>query len=455
MTGQESTATFSGRREPSDQVAPRLILGLESGRPHGSLTVRLKELTEVQIGRGAQTSTSRDGSKVVLRIDDDWMSSRHTSIRWIDEQWLLVDDHSKNGSFVNGKKVSSAPLRDGDVVEAGSTFFVFREQRSNDAAYESLLADGAPSTHCDALRDLYRELKSIAPFNLSVLVLGETGTGKEVIARLIHRWSGRTGPFCAVNCATIPASLAESTLFGHKKGAFSDAREDSLGLIRSAHNGTLFLDELVELEQPLQSKLLRVLQEREVTPVGASAAIPVDFRLVAATHADLDQSLASGRFRSDLLGRIDGHRAILPPLRRRIEDLGLLIRELWSAGRDATPGPITIERDAARALFAYHWPRNVRELQQAIERSRALGNAGRLGLSALPASVQNATFEPASASDALDSTSAHRQTLIDSLTKHAGNVTATAREFGVARVQVRRWCSRYGLTPQAFRPPSE
>jgi transcriptional regulator with PAS, ATPase and Fis domain len=378
------------------------------------------------------------------------MSSRHTSIKSVDEKWLLVDEHSKNGSFVNGKKVSTAPLCDGDIVEVGSTFFVFREQRSNDSVYESLLVAGAPSTHCDELRELYRELKSVAPYNLPVLVLGETGTGKELVAQLIHRWSGRTGPFCAVNCATIPATLAESTLFGHKKGAFSDAREDSPGLIRSAHNGTLFLDELVELDLPLQAKLLRAIQEREVTPVGSSTAVPVDFRLVAATHADLDHYADSGRFRPDLLARIDGHRATVPPLRKRIEDLGLLIRELWSAGQAAASEPIEIERDAARALYAYKWPRNVRELRQAIERCRALGSNGRLTLNDLPARLRMSFDAPVAAGEP-SSGAAHRQALVDSLTKHGGNVTAVAKEFGVARVQVRRWCARYELNVQGFR----
>lgn len=380
------------------------------------------------------------------------MSSRHTSVKWVEDKWRLIDENSKNGSFVNGQRVKTATLRDGDVIEAGSSFFVFREQRSRDSVDESLVGAGAPSTHCAELRELYRDLKSVAPFNLPVLVLGETGTGKELIARLIHTWSGRSGPFCAVNCAAIPASLAESTLFGHKKGAFSDAHQDSPGLIRSAHNGTLFLDELVELEHPLQAKLLRALQEREVTPVGAFTPVPVDFRLVAATHADVDQCADSGRFRPDLLARIDGHRAVLPPLRERIEDLGLLIRELWSAGEGAGSASLAIERDAARALYAYQWPRNVRELRQAIERFRALGSSARLSLTDLPAQLRNASFDSASARGSSDE---HRQSLVDTLTKHAGNVTATAREFGVARVQVRRWCARYGLNAQEFRPPSE
>jgi len=391
---------------------------------------------------------------VIVRIDDDWMSSRHTSIKFVDDKWLLVDERSKNGSFVNGKKVTTAPLGDGDVIEVGSSFFVFREQQTSDSVYESLLDAGAPSTHCDELRKLYRELKSVAPYNLPVLVLGETGTGKELVARLVHRWSGRTGAFCAVNCATITASLAESHLFGHKKGAFSDAREDSPGLIRSAHGGTLFLDELVELDLPLQAKLLRALQEREITPVGSATAVPVDFRLVAATHADLDRYADSGRFRPDLLARIDGHRAVLPPLRRRFEDLGLLIRELWSAGQTDASVPLAIERDAARALYAYKWPRNVRELRQAIERCRALSSNGRLVLDDLPARLRTSS-DAAADSRGPKAEAAHRQALMESLKKTAGNVTASAKEFGVARVQIRRWCARYGINVQAFRPQSE
>ena len=198
-------------------------------------------------------------------------------------------------------------------------------------------------------RAVLERLQQIAPSDATVLVLGETGTGKELTARLLHRWSGRPGAFCAVNCAAIPAALAESALFGHKKGAFSGAVQDSPGFIRAAQHGTLFLDEIAELDPALQPKLLRALQEHEVTPVGETASVPVDFRVVAATHENLDELCANDRFRPDLLARLDGHRVTLPPLRYRLEDLGLLMRALSRSTPGQAPAQVVLERGAARA----------------------------------------------------------------------------------------------------------
>lgn len=450
----ESTASFTSFRDDARLSVACLVLGIENGSPQVTFpSLGLHDLTEVCFGRGTRTTTWREGSRLMVQIRDSRMSSQHTRIAVDAGAFHLNDAQSKNGSFVNGHRVASCTLSDGDVVEMGSTFFVFKEQFPTDSLYEDLVSDGAPPTYSADLREIYRELKGIARADLPVLVCGETGTGKELTARLLHRWSGRPGAFCAVNCAAIPSALAESTLFGHKKGSFSGAVNDSPGFIRAAQRGTLFLDEIAELDAALQPKLLRALQEREVTPLGETAPVPVDFRLVAATHENLDELCTTDKFRADLLARLDGHRVTLPPLRYRLEDLGLLIRSLSRAMPGQAAAQVVLDRGAARAFYAYSWPRNVRELGHALERGLALAQARELDLADLPSAIRAATFDGASAgrTPGSDEDKALRARLISLLTEHHGNVSVVARALGKARVQIRRWCKRYGLNPETFR----
>src|SRR5207302_1217977 len=189
---------------------------------------------------------------------------------------------------------------------------------------------------------------------------GETGTGKEVIARAIHAASRRPGAFVAVNCGALAPNLVESELFGHKKGAFSGATEDHNGLVRAADKGTLLLDEIGDLPVPTQAALLRVLQQREVLPLGTTKPMPVDLRVVAASHRDLEAEVGAGRFREDLWSRLAGYTAQLPALRDRREDLGLLVAALLA--RLVQTRPIRFTSEAGLALVQYDWPRNVREL---------------------------------------------------------------------------------------------
>jgi two-component system response regulator HydG len=222
-----------------------------------------------------------------------------------------------------------------------------------------------------AMRTVLDRVDQVADTDAAVLIRGETGTGKEVIARLIHGASGRrTGPFVAVNMAAIPDALAEAELFGHAAGAFTGAHKARTGRMVAAHGGTLFLDEIGEMPKSLQAKLLRALQDGEVTPVGSSSAIPVDVRVVAATHRDLEDMIAAERFREDLFYRLDVVSIEIPPLRARREDIPALAehfrREVNAREGRSVPG---FALDVMERLSHYDWPGNVRELENFVERA--------------------------------------------------------------------------------------
>jgi two-component system response regulator HydG len=252
---------------------------------------------------------------------------------------------------------------------------------------DELLGD---SREMDALRDL---LARVARADAPVLITGETGCGKELVARWIHRHGARgKGPFVAVNCAALPEALLESELFGHARGAFTDAREARVGLFAQASGGTLFLDEIADIPTSLQPKLLRALQERRIRPLGASAEVPIDARILAATHGDLDAAVEDGRFREDLLFRIDVLRVEVPPLRARGGDVLRLAQHFSrECAARADKSVLGISRGAAEKLLAYPWPGNVRELQNCIERAVALTRHEEILVEDLPERIREHT----------------------------------------------------------------
>lgn len=229
----------------------------------------------------------------------------------------------------------------------------------------------------EALAKVFRIVEKVADTNAGILIQGESGTGKELIARSIHYNSNRAAKaFLAVNCGALPESLLESELFGHTKGSFTGAIADKKGLFRSADGGTLLLDEIGEMPQPLQVKLLRALQEQEVTPVGASKPVKFDARIIAATNKNLEEEVAENRFREDLFYRLNVIEILLPPLRNRREDIPLLIKHFVAAiarGQNEPAKPVS--KEALSALINHNWPGNVRELQNAIERAFILSDA--------------------------------------------------------------------------------
>ncbi|SEN33404.1 DNA-binding transcriptional response regulator, NtrC family, contains REC, AAA-type ATPase, and a Fis-type DNA-binding domains [Duganella sp. CF517] len=305
------------------------------------------------------------------------------------------------------------------------------------------------------MRAIFKRIGLVADSDNSVLVLGETGTGKELVAQALHQNSARsTGPFVAVNCAAIPAELLESELFGHVKGAFSGATADRPGRFREADGGTLFLDEIGDMALPTQAKILRVLQEREVTPLGARHSQPVDLRVVAATHRDLEAEVAAHTFRADLWYRLQVITITLPPLRERAGDVALLAAHFLrgrAGGREKR-----LSEPALRALEAHDWPGNVRELRNTIQRAIALSEGDlieieHLGLGAVRQAGDSATL-PASATDidwdgTLESALAQVELamLRRALDAAAGNRSEAARRLGLSRQQLYRKLAQYRL----------
>jgi transcriptional regulator of acetoin/glycerol metabolism len=434
-----------GAQEPL--AAPALVLAFECHRPiAGPARLGLSDLHEVTLGRGAERALATEGGRAELLIPDRWMSGKHARLTSSFGRWILEDCGSKNGTRVNGKTIERIELQSGDVVEAGRSFFVFRADGPPSARGLEEFAGAAPySVHPALERDLDK-LTKIAATPVAILILGESGTGKEVLAELIHKHSGRSGQLVAVNCGALPAGLVESELFGHKKGAFSGAVQDHKGLVRQADGGTLFLDEVADLPGPSQAALLRVLQEREVRPVGDTAVVPVDIRTIAATHLDLEARVEAGAFRRDLFARIGSYRVTLPPLRDRIEDLGLLIARF-----SESLAVQRIELEAARALFGYRWPLNVRELQSALSTASVLSSEGTICLEHLPEPLRTLD-QPGPEKQGL---SEEDRALVDSLKslleEHRGNISAIARAMGKDRKQIQRWLKRFELDAESYR----
>jgi sigma-54-dependent transcriptional regulator len=302
----------------------------------------------------------------------------------------------------------------------------------------------------------------VADRSVTVLMLGETGTGKEVIARLLHASGARcNGPFIAQNCAALPPDLLESELFGHRKGAFTGAIADKKGLFAAAEGGTLFLDEIGDLPLPLQSKLLRVLQDGEVRPLGATEGQRHDVRVIAATNVDLRGRVEAGRFRQDLFYRISVFPIVMPPLRARPEDIDVLVDDFITqfARQHGKPVP-GIAPEALAALRRYRFPGNVRELKNVMERAVILcRQGGPIGLEDLPSDVLLDSQAP-EAPPALEPTDNHPGVLRSDMKRYearaieqalrssGGNRTRAARSLGLARRTLQEKISRYGLGGQ-------
>jgi DNA-binding NtrC family response regulator len=378
--------------------------------------------------------------------------------------WVLRDRQSTNGTFLDGYRVREARLEHGQEIRIGDAVLKFITSEAE--AYAPYRIDGslqpgytrqggqvrglAGGYQMDRVARQIRLVAREAPnalSPLSVLLLGESGTGKEVVAQAIHEQSGRKGPFRAVNCAALPKDLVESELFGYHRGAFSGAHRDKPGLIRTAHRGTLLLDEIGDMPLEAQAKLLRVLQSREVFPLGATEPEPVDVRIIGATHRNLDQLLVEGRFRQDLYARLNEYHLSLPPLRDRKEDIFMLLSEFFRrhGGRE-----VNVTFPFMLALLHYDWPYNVRELESCAKRCIVLSDGRALDESMLTDDIARdmqgygQEFVPAGAGkeEAAAPSQADLELL---LARHQGNVAAVGRDLGKARMQIHRWLKRYGI----------
>jgi sigma-54 dependent transcriptional regulator, acetoin dehydrogenase operon transcriptional activator AcoR len=425
--------------------------------PHSSPGVLPMGRKVVTIGRDPECE---------LPLNDNATSRRHARIERRGEHHYIVDLDSTNGTIVNGRRARERLIVENDVIRIGDTVFRFTDRGCETHSRRTPEERAVTRSASDIVGGARMELLStrvakVAPTMLSVIIEGESGTGKELIARALHEQSKRPGPFVAINCAALAATLIESELFGVKRGAFTGADRDREGLVKAANGGTLFLDEIGDMPIEAQAKLLRVLQEREVLPLGGTRPEHVDVRVVCATHRDLDALVKAEAFRGDLLARLKEVSVRIPPLRERIEDvLPLLAHFLECEGASVTPTfPFLL------ALTHYTWPYNVREFESAIKVAVALAEGDKLELHHLPHQVQVVLDAHGAEPDERSGTHAavtqtparsrreipDRETLELLLREHAGNISAIARVFGKQRMQIHRWLKRYGLDPESFR----
>lgn len=383
---------------------------------------------------------------------------------------LLHDEHSSHGTFVNGQRVESAELHSGDVIRVGDSYLIYRCDPPDQAgsALPELLG---LSPAMQRLRGL---ITKVASTRTPVLIQGESGTGKEIVAQSIHRMSGRTGAFLPINCAALPAELAESLLFGHLGRVFSGASAKAQsGYFQAAEHGTLFLDEIGDMPLALQPKLLRALATGTVLPVGATRAVVHDVRIVAATNRPLGDAIAEGKFRADLFARLAGVEIHLPPLRERREDvLPLLASVLAPSKKRLSPGLV-------HELLLHDWPLNAREVIRLGEQLRLFGSeATILGYhlvthllprrsavlstqSPAAATIAAASLDPlpprtfsaaALAAEPPTQLLPDRQVLVATLQQQSGIVTRAAKTLGCTRWQLYRLIERYQIDLEAMRP---
>ncbi len=311
-----------------------------------------------------------------LRLTDPTVSRRHAALEPVGQRYRLIDFGSTNGTFIDGVGVVEGYVRGGEIVRLGSTALQLEtEPAAEPPALPSAMRFGRMLGASAAMRRLYPLCERLASARVPIVIEGETGTGKEVLAEALHEMGGSSGPFVVFDCTTVSPSLVEAELFGHERGAFTGAVASRPGVFEEADGGTLLIDEIGDLDLPLQAKLLRVIDRGELRRVGGQKGIKVNVRVLAATRRDLDKAVTAGRFRDDLFHRLAVARIELPPLRERQGDVQLLARQ-FAVEMAGSADVLTPE---VLARFAEHsWPGNIRELRNAVARVIALGQEGDL-----------------------------------------------------------------------------
>jgi transcriptional regulator of acetoin/glycerol metabolism len=446
---------------------PYLVLCLECDAPtSGGARYSLEGIDCITLGRGERRGATRHSDRGIttldVRIASPATSTAHARIVRSGADWVIEDSGSTNGTFVNGLRVTRAVVHDRSTVGVGRVLFRIVSGRMTPEGAPSDIDVAAPSRdggHVTLDPELDVELDALdrlARSDVSILIRGETGTGKELLARTIHERSARQGDFVAVNCGAIPSGLVESHLFGHVKGAFSGAVRDEPGLFRAADGGTLFLDEIGDLPLPSQAAVLRSLQEREVVPIGTTRPVKIALRVVSATHQPLEGMVEHGTFRRDLVARLSGFSIELPPLRARRIDLGIIVSSLLVKLAAARADKVRFTPAAGLALLRYDWPLNTRELEQCLARALVLAGEQPIDVVHLPtavtAEIESVDVPPSSGVAPLSPRDAQlRIELLEQLALHRGNLADVARSMGKARMQLHRWCKRFGIDPNLYR----
>ncbi len=439
--------------------------------PDGPMCQPYPTTTPVTIGR--------QGFGADIELADRQISRKHCKVGFVvQEHWHITDLGSRNGTFVDRGSVTGEHWTQGSpVIRVGRCLFL---TAPDCLSYQSGVRVEQGRVNGPVLRTAWDMIAATTQFSDTLLVTGESGAGKEMAARRYHDRGPRPkGPYIAVNCATIPEGVAERLLFGSRKGAFSGA-ENSVGYLQAADGGTLFLDEVGELDLAIQGKLLRVLETRQVLPLGASKPRNIDIRIVLATHRDLRKAVEAKTFREDLYFRVARPEVHLPPLRERREEIPVLVnlalQQLNELNVTCTAHPSLIETCLLRP-----WPGNVRELlteirtaaQRAVldgresveasdlDRPAGMGFAQRLEQpmrtpAPIPTQERSGDIDrtgpqPIPQTSGRGHAQARRQEIVDALTRERGNVTRSARTLGVHRTQLRRWINALGLDPQTFK----
>jgi len=412
-------------------------------------------------GSDLQKTFSIEGKEVTIGsqgdnhcvLNDPTVSRHHAAIEETEEGYVLRDLGSTNGTFLSGILIKEAYLEYGSIIGLGNTrlqFVPLEETVEIPPSQEHYFGDVFGGSV--EMKRIFTMLKKISPTDITVTIEGETGTGKELVARAIHSRSHRAkGPFVVIDCGSISKSLIESELFGHEKGAFTGATQARRGAFEMANGGTIFIDEIGELSSEMQPKLLRVLEQREVKRLGGNEIFKVNVRVIAATNRDLVSEVQKGRFREDLFYRISVVKIHLPPLREKREDIPFLAQEFsrefseqYSGGAD-----VAVSAEALEILRHYHWPGNVRELRNVITRAMAMGNGKALrprdfimplpseGRPRVPSldSLVGKTLEEI-----------EKAAIMKTLEAHGGNKSAAARILGIAYSTLYEKIKKYELS---------
>jgi len=441
-----------------------------------TVEVRL-DRKEVKIGRGREAD---------LQLPDPSVSRLHAKVFRVGEQYFLADLRSRNGTHADGKRITQLALEDGRMFRVGPFRIHFHRPVSGFPAGEeptappgtSVAAAGpvvagqvgvpkrkeAPAAAVEApfgiiggsahVRKLVATIRRVAASDVPVLIEGETGSGKELVARGIHDASGRRErPFIVVNCGAISPELIESELFGHEKGAFTGATAQRKGAFELANSGTIFLDEIGELPITLQPKLLRSLEQKEIKRVGGNDLLMADVRILAATNRNLREEIASKTFREDLYFRIGAITVPIPPLRDRREDVAPIARHFLSGMANSTSVPVPALSPAALdALISHDWPGNVRELRNAVQRAVVMAESGEL--TGPDFSFLRQAAKPGAEAESPSGFSrweqAERTNILGELARQMGNKTKTARELGIAKSTLFEKLKRYGIRNSEF-----
>jgi len=466
--------------------------GTRIQREGGPPTVNLRRCKLVVLSgpeRGSEHVISSDvirvgkASENDLVVTDDTVSRVHFEIVRDAKGYLLRDLKSTNGTFLDGAEIKEAYIRAGSIIAAGAAELKFTpfEER-----IEILPSDkeqlGTMTGRSTQMREIFGLIERIAPTDATVLIEGETGTGKDMIARTLHQLSRRReGPFIVVDCGAVAGTLIESELFGHEKGSFTGAIATRQGAFELASGGTVFLDELGELSLDLQPKLLRVIEQRELRRVGGSRTIKVDLRILAATRKDLRSEVEKGKFREDLYFRLNVVPIVAPPLRDRREDIppmvDIFIRQLSAPGAPGAPGagdragagalagagsagtPLSLTQQTMAALMAHDWPGNVRELRNVIERALALGSEPSALVAPLgdrPLVTSSRASIPVEFAPGLPfrdekerwNEQFERRYLTWLLRRAEGNISKAARDADMDRKYLHKLLKKYGIDPE-------